>query len=170
MNKGGIETNVEEVFAAFCDLTQKEMKGVVRKAIGKAEQELKKQTQANLSSSILLRGRSSGKYVDNIDDAVMASKVRGEYGEELEGKVHIMGKKGKKGDGSGQFRARFLEKGTKERTARTYKGKPLKKERSLGFIKPKWFFRSANATVLPQIERLYMAEIDKAIQKINSKK
>lgn len=167
MNKGGIETNVEEVFAAFCDLTQKEMKGVVRRAIGKAEQELKKQTQANLSSSILLRGRSSGKYMDNIDDAVMASKVRGEYGEELEGKVHIMGTRK---DGSGTFRARFLEKGTKERQARTYKGKPLKKERSLGFIKPKWFFRSANATVLPQIERLYMAEIDKAIQKINSKK
>ena len=167
MNKGGIETNVEEVFAAFCDLTQKEMKGVVRRAIGKAEQELKKQTQANLSSSILLRGRSSGKYMDNIDDAVMASKVRGEYGEELEGKVHIMGTRK---DGSGTFRARFLEKGTKERQARTYKGKPLKKERSLGFIKPKWFFRSANATVLPQIERLYMAEIDKAIQKINSRK
>lgn len=167
MNKGGIETNVEEVFAAFCDLTQKEMKGVVRRAIGKAEQELKKQTQANLSSSILLRGRSSGKYMDDIDDAVMASKVRGEYGEELEGKVHIMGTRK---DGSGTFRARFLEKGTKERKARTYKGKPLKKERSLGFIKPKWFFRSANATVLPQIERLYMAEIDKAIQKINSKK
>lgn len=167
MNKGGIETNVEEVFAAFCDLTQKEMKGVVRRAIGKAEQELKKQTQANLSSSILLRGRSSGKYMDNIDDAVMASKVRGEYGEELEGKVHIMGTRK---DGSGTFRARFLEKGTKERKARTYKGKPLKKERSFGFIKPKWFFRSANATVLPQIERLYMAEIDKAIQKINSRK
>ena len=167
MNKGGIETNVEEVFAAFCDLTQKEMKGVVRRAIGKAEQELKKQTQANLSSSILLRGRSSGKYMDDIDDAVMASKVRGEYGEELEGKVHIMGTRK---DGSGTFRARFLEKGTKERKARTYKGKPLKKERSLGFIKPKWFFRSANATVLPQIERLYMAEIDKAIQKINSRK
>lgn len=165
MSKGGLETNIEEVFEAFCNLTQKEMKGVVRKAIGKAEQELKKQTKANLTSSILQRGRSQGKYMDEMEDAVIASRVNGEYGEPLEGKVHILGSRK---SGSGTFRARFLEKGTKDRYAKTYKGNPLKKARYLGAVSPKWFFRSANATVLPQVERMYMAEIDKAIQKINN--
>ena len=167
MSRTGLETNIEEVFNAFCDLTQKEMKGVVKKAIGKAEKELKTQTVTNLISSINERGRSRFMYDDSIEDAVMASKVKGDYGEELEGKVHIMGTRDK---GSGTYRARFLEKGTKIRAAKTWKGKPLQKQRNLGSIKPKWFFRSANATVLPQIERIYMAEIDKAIQKINNTK
>lgn len=167
MSRTGLETNIEEVFNAFCDLTQKEMKGVVKKAIGKAEKELKTQTVTNLISSINERGRSRFMYDDSIEDAVRASKVKGDYGEELEGKVHIMGTRDK---GSGTYRARFLEKGTKIRAAKTWKGKPLQKQRNLGSIKPKWFFRSANVTVLPQIERIYMAEIDKAIQKINNTK
>lgn len=167
MSKSGFETNIEEVFNAFCDLTQKEMRGVVRKAIAKGEQELKKQTKANLASSIQNRGRSEGLFNDEIDDAVIAGKIKGEYGEELEGKVHIMGTRK---SGSGTYRARFLEKGTKERYAKTWKGQALKKERYLGAVTPKWFFRSANSQVLPQMERIYMAEIEKAIQKINNTK
>lgn len=167
MSRNGLETNIEEVFNQFCELTQTEMKKVVRKAIGKAENELKIQTKANLDASIQVRGRSQGQFNDEIDDAVIATKVNGDYGDELEGKVHIMGNRK---SGSGTYRARFLEKGTKDRYAKTYKGQPLKKERFLGAVTPKWFFRSANAQVFPQVERIYMAEIDKAIQKINNTK
>lgn len=165
--KSGLYTDIEEVFNAFCELTQKEMKTVVKKAIGKGATELKKQTKSNLSSSMNQRGRSGNLYNDEIEDAVRVIKVNGEYGEELEGGVHIMGTRK---SGSGTYRARFLEKGTQDRYAKTWNGKALNTPRYLGRITPKWFFRNANATVLPQMERIYMAEIDKAIQKINNTK
>lgn len=173
--KSGWETNVEQVFESFCALTQKEMTGAVKKALRSGAVALKKQTQQNLTSSLETRNNRhwyKGKevfYNDEIEDAVRIGKMNNGYGdgEDISIKVHIMGSRDK---GSGTFRARFLEKGTKERKARTYKGKPLKDERSLGFIRPKWFFRSANAQVEPQLQRIYMTAIDKACQKINKTK
>lgn len=68
------------------------------------------------------------KYNDLLSDAIRISRV-----DEVDSaiKVHIMGVRSK---GSGTFRLRFFENGTKERFQSQLKGKPLKKKRSLGQI------------------------------------
>ena len=173
--KTGWETNIEQVFNSFCQLTQKEMTSAVRKALRTGAVTLKKQTQENLTSSLSTRNNPQwykGKSItfnDDIEDAVRISKINNGYGdgEEMSIKVHIMGTRD---SGSGTYRARFLEKGTKQRYAKTLKGKSLKKPRYIGRIAPKWFFRNANAQVEPQLQRIYIEAIDKACQKINNTK
>ena len=173
--KAGWETNIEQVFNSFCQLTQKEMTSAVRKALRAGAVTLRNQTRQNLTNSLATRGNPhwyKGKpltYNDEIEDAVRITKIDNGYGdgEEMSIRVHIMGTRD---SNSGTYRARFLEKGTRERYAKTLKGNALKKKRYLGRIAPKWFFRNANATVEPQLQRIYMAAIDKACQKINSTK
>ena len=173
MSKSGLECNVEEVFNAFCDLTQKEMNSAVRKALRAGAKQLQSTTKANAVSGIKNRDNThwyDGKiiiYNDKIEDAVMISKIEGDFGSEMSQKVHVMGTRK---SGSGTYRFRFLEKGTKERTARTYRGKPLRKPRKTGSIRGRWFFKNAQSTVFPNLPNIYVAEIDKAIQKINSTK
>lgn len=165
--KNGFETNIEEVFKQFAELTNKEMSKAVKRALNKAAAELQNQTKANLQGVIKSDTGGHGKYNDRMVDAVRRSGARGSYDAELSAVVHIMGTQA---TGSGTYRARFFEKGTKDRYAQTYKGQPLKKPRYLGAIKPAWYFRSANQMVEPQLERIYMEEIDKTIQKINNSK
>lgn len=66
-------------------------------------------------------------------------------------KVHILGK-GEKG--SPLFIARFYEDGTKERYAKTYKGKPLKKKRRLGALHGYKFFRPTVDEQLEDVTKL----------------
>lgn len=173
MSRSGLECNVEEVFNQFCELTQKEMNSAVRKALRAGAKQLQTTTKANAVTGMNHRGNThwyDGKiifYNDKIEDAVMISKIEGDFGSSMEQKVHVMGSRK---SGSGTYRFRFLEKGTKERYARTRKGTPLKKPRRLGAIRGRWFFKSAQNQVFPNLPALYMAEIDKAIQKINSTK
>lgn len=166
MNNGFV-TDIEEVFSKFSELTSSEMSKAVKRALNKAAVQLQNQTKSNLSSLIKSDTGGNGKFNDKLIDGVRRNSVRGYYDTELSAVVHIMGTQT---SGSGTYRLRFFEKGTKERYAKTYKGQPLKKPRYLGAIRPKWFFRSANQTIEPQLERIYMEEIDKTIQKINSKK
>lgn len=175
MSKGGWETNIEETFNAFCELTGKEMTSAVKKALRAGASTLKKQTKQNLTSSLSKRNNPhwyKGKqieYNDELEDAVRIGRINNGYGdgEDLSVKVHIMGTRK---EGSGTYRARFIEKGTRDRYAKTYKGRPLKKPRYLGKITGKWFFRSANEQVEPELERIYMTAIDNACRKINNTK
>lgn len=165
--KGGLEANLVKTFEEFSQLTAKEMSKAVKRALNKAAAQLQQQTKSNLSSLIKSDTGGNGKYNDKLKDAVIRRGSKGFYDEELTAVVHIMGTQT---TGSGTFRARFLEKGTKPRYAMEYKGQPLQKPRYLGQIKPLWFFKSANQMVEPQLEQIYIAEIDKTIQKINATK
>lgn len=169
----GFECNIEDIFNKFCDLTQKEMNSACKKALRKGAKELQTATKSNANSGMQHRGNThwyDGKiifYNDKIEDAVMISKIEGGFEDELSQRVHVMGTQK---TGSGTYRFRFLEKGTKERHVKTRKGQKLKKERSTGAVKGRWFFKNAQNQVFPNLPGIYMAEIDKAIQKINSSK
>ena len=165
--KGGLEANLVKTFEEFSQLTAKEMSKAVKRALNKAASTLQKQTKANLSALIKSDTCGHGRYDDRLQDAVLRRGSKGFYDEELTAVVHIMGTQT---TGSGTFRARFLEKGTKPRYAMTYKGQPLIKPRYLGQIKPLWYFKSANQMIEPQLEQIYITEIDKTIQKINASK
>lgn len=172
----GLECNIQDVFEKFCNLTTKEMNKAVRSALRKGAVELKKTTQKNITTTLKNRNNAhwyDGKlifYEDKIEDAVMISKIDGSFGEELSQKVHIMGNRNSK---SGTYRARFLEKGTKDRYARHGRNRnheliTLKKPKYLGHVSGKWFFKNAQNSVFPNLPSIYMAELEKAINKINS--
>lgn len=165
--KGGFDTNIEEVFSQFAELTNKEMSKAVKRALNKAAAELQAQTKSNLESMIKNHGSTMPKFNDYLKEGVIRYSAKGSYDTELASAVQIMGKQS---SGTSTFILRMLEKGTKERYAETYRGKPLKKPRYLGALKPMWFFKSANQSLEPQLEQIYMQEIDKTIQKINNTK
>ena len=164
----GLECDVEKVFEQFCELTNEEMNKAVKSALKSGAVELKKQTQQNLTSSLKKRDNHPGKYNDRIEDAVRISKFDNDnFDEDLYIKVHIMGTRAKY---SGTYRARFLEKGTKDRYAKRYNRKELQIPRYLGHIDGKWFFKNAQGQVFPHIQQIFMDSIDKAVNKINDAK
>lgn len=173
MVRSGLECNVEEVFSKFMDLTAAEMNKAVKSALRTGAKQLQGVTKSNMTSAMQKRNNDhwyDGKmifYNDKIEDAVMISKVEGGFEDELSQRVHIMGTQK---SGSGTFRARFLEKGTKERYAKTWKGNTLKKPRRLGSITGKWFFKNAQNQVFPNLPNIYLAEIEKTINKLNNTK
>lgn len=165
--KGGLETDMAKVWEEFSELTSKEMTTAVKRALNKAAAQLQSQTKSNLNSLIKSDTGHNGKYSDRLSDGVRRGKANGSYDEEMSVIVHIMGSRA---SDSGTFRLRMLEKGTKERYAQKYNGKALKKPRYLGYLKPMWFFKTANQTIETQLDRIYIEEIDKAIQKLNDSK
>ena len=179
MNQSSLECNVEEVFSQFMDLTAKELNTTVRRALRAGGKELQKQTRKNAKAGIKTRNNphynKSGQlitYDDKIEDAVRLSKIDGDFGSELNQKVHVYGSRA---EHSGTYRFRFLEKGTKQRYAKYYRDKngkrmALKKQRYLGRIQGRWFFKNAQSQVFPNLEKIYMNEIDKTIQKLNQVK
>lgn len=158
-----VETDMYKVFDQFAELTVKEMTAAVKRALKKGAQALRKQTVSNMEASFNSTARNP-LYSDRITDAARVSKVSADYGEDMEVKVHIMGTQK---SGSGTYRARFFENGTVDRYAKTWRGKPLTKQRYLGRLQSKGFFTAANSSVLPSLPSMYMTEIDKAIQKMN---
>lgn len=178
MSKTGLECNIEETFAKFADLTASEMNKAVKKALRAGAKELQQQTKANMTAVMQNRNNQhwyDGKiviYGDKMEDAVMLSKIDGSFDEELSQRVHIMGSRK---SNSGTFRARFLEKGTKDRYAKHGRNKQhavieYKKPKYLGKITGKWFFKNAQQTVFPNLQSIYMKEIDKTVDKLNKAK
>lgn len=169
----GFECNIVDLYDKFCELTQKQMNSAVRKALNNGSKELKKVTQDNITHSLKKRNNKHWynghriEYNDRLEDAVMISKIEPDESGELSQKVHIMGNRN---SGSGTYRARFLEKGTKERVQTKTAYVNFKKSRDLGRIQPMWFFKNAQAQVEPKLQSIYLNEIEKAIDKINNTK
>lgn len=174
----GLECNIEQTFNAFMDLTQKEMNSTVRRALRAGAKKLQEQTRSNIKSGLKTRNNShwyDGKpkvYSDSIEDAVRISKIEGDFETELSIPVHIYGTRA---SDSGTFRARFLEKGTKERYAKKARNRnheliQLRKPKYLGSIKGRWFFRDAQNQVIPNLPTVYLQEINKTINKLNNTK
>lgn len=174
----GFECNLENTFNAFMELTTKEMQNTVKKALKKGAVKLKEQTKSNFSTGIKSHGNPHWydgnriTYNDEVEDAVRVGRYTNSYGEEQSISVHIMGTRD---SSSGTFRARFLEKGTKERYARKGRNRnheliTLKKPKRLGRINGGWYFKNAQTQVIPELPSLFMQEIDKCINKLNNTK
>lgn len=176
MMNNGFESNINFVWQNFKELTAKELDLAIKKALKRGATEIKNQTVSNAKSGIKTRGNKhyqNGKeitYNDEITDAVRVGKIEDRYDSaNLSIKVHVMGTSNV---GSGTYRFRFLEggapKGGGTREAKTYKGKKLKKNRNLGSIAPRKWFRDANQSV--DLDKIYLETIEDAINKINNGK
>ena len=124
------------------------------KTILKSVQEMLMSTDINGVQNI------NPKYSDSLFDAIRMTKIQDD-GELI--KVHILGSKK---TGSGTYRLRFFEGGSKqERYAKTYKGKPLKKPRRTGRLKAYNFFDAGVYSSIDSATKLMMEQITKIIQK-----
>lgn len=154
-----ITTNADDVYKAFLELNTKEMKKALKTGITKAANSLRQATRKSLKTALPQSNVKSPKYNDKMTDAVMRSKIVENRQHEISAKVHIMGTRN---TGSGTFRARFFELGTKLRKTR--------KGYNRGQLKGLYFFRSANAAFQQEYEKTLNNEIEKAIDKINKAK
>lgn len=154
-----IVTNADEVYNKFLDLSTKEMRKALRQGVQNAANKLRGETKRVFRSALPAARHHNAKYNDTLLDAVKRSKVEETKQGEISAKVHIMGTRN---TGSGTFRARFFEKGTKPR--RTRKGY------NRGSIAPLGFFATANATFQGDYDKILNNEISKAIERINRAK
>ena len=155
MNDTSLKILKDEIGAGI-DAVSKVMSRAESAALRKGAQLLKKNTKSNLTSTGIRIGINP-LYIDKLSDGVMSSKVK-------EGSivVHVMGTRKK---GSGTFRLRFFEGGTKERYQKTWKGKKLRVPRRLGHIKAYGFFNSALSSSTDEVMKAMDEQLTKYIEK-----
>ena len=149
--------------------TEKDWIRVKKRALNKAAGKLKRDTKKAFKKALPFVVTKNPKYNDTMLDAVRSSKVKVQGEGQLSVAIHVMGTRKK---GSGTFRARFFEGGTKDRTMPAYTdslGRHYKNKRSIGQIKPLYFFRDTISNmnkVQPDINGV----LEEEINKLNNKK
>jgi HK97 gp10 family phage protein len=121
---------------------------------------IKDQARKNFVSSMPKSTIPNPKYNDLMVDAIRNTRSLGD-----EVTVHTMGTRA---TGSGTYRARFFEGGTKDRYQKTYAGIPLKKKRYLGHVKPLHFFSSAVTSTQSLVIQAMNKVIDNLYKNANS--
>lgn len=156
MSNASLTTNAYEVIQDFKEFTLKEMNRATKTALRKGAQVLSTTTKQFLRRAVKGASRRNPKYNDRLVDGVRYSVDRkGNIA-----KVHIMGKQSK---GSGTFRLRFFEKGTKvRRHKRTGK--------SVGAIKAYNFFSMARSSSSSKINNAITTHLIATIKKIKEKR
>jgi len=155
MNNASLTTNAYEVIQEFKEFTLKEMNKATRTALRKGAQVLQKTTKKFLKQQLKKATHRNPKYNDRLIDAVRyAVDKKGNLA-----KVHIMGTDKK---GSGTFRLRFFEKGTKVRKHKNGK--------NIGQIKPLRFFERARLVSQNEINNALTTHLNATIKKINEKR
>lgn len=104
-------------------------------ALYKAAYFLRDKIRQSLTTAIPKATQKNPKYNDTLVDAVGFTKV--------DGASLTVNAMGNRKTGSGTYRTRFFEEGTRERYQKTYKGIRLKKKKYIGKIGATKFFSSA---------------------------
>lgn len=167
-----VTCNALEVFQKFSALSTYEMTKCMKSAVRMGSQALKKETISNARAGIKTYNNNPGQYNDSILDAVRVGKMHDEVGSDIYQIVSVLGTRNK---GSQSYKFRFLEAGTrdryqKKRTVRRNGQKvqiTLKKPKYIGRITPRYFFRNAKNTVLPQLSRIFLSKINECMNKIS---
>lgn len=125
----GMTIESDEVEKLLDFFTSDQCTDLYKKALGTIAADYKKTVKDFFTGAMPVATRpSQSGYKDKLIDAVRVSKVQS-TGDEVTTKVHIMGVRS---SGSGTFRARFFEGGTKERQSKS--GKKLGKIEALNFF------------------------------------
>lgn len=148
--------DAHEVLDSFKKLTGKEMDKAVRNTLQQSANILVKEARTQLSKVTKASNHPNSWNGKKLRDGIRRSKFNKQL-EEV--KVHILG----------DYRLRWFELGTKDRYAKTYKGKPLKKPRFLGHYKASHFFKTAQVIAEPKVFNEIEARMAKNIMKIANK-
>lgn len=149
--------------------SDKDWFAVKRRALSKAGNAIKRDAKKAFKSKLPKASHKGGKFSDRLIDAIRSSKIKNQGTGELHLKVHTMGTRK---SGSGTFRARFFEGGTRNRTQKPYVdslGRKYTHGRNIGRIKPLYFFNDAVSR--GKVQETNMArDIEAEIVKLNNKK
>lgn len=134
-------------------LQGKDFRRMEKKAMRRGASVIKRQTVSNFKKDLPASTQSSEKYSDRLIDAVRSTVY--EENNEVYFSVHVMGSRKKD---SGTFRARFFERGTKERN---------KDSHYRGQIQPLNFFSNAvsqsGSKAVNAINQTFTNEVQKII-------
>ena len=142
----GVKFKITGSFLGPFEEIAERMPRVEKYALYKAAAFLRDEVRKSIISNVPKSTVRNPKYIDTMADAARFTKVDG-----ASLTVHALGTPV---SGSGTYRARFFEAGTKERYQKTFNGVKLKKKRRLGHITGTNFFSStieANRTTAQQI-------------------
>lgn len=166
-----ITTNAVEAYRNFEDLTINEMRRVLKSGVGKVLTRLRKETVQNLRGRLKNTNKKNPKFNDTLVSGVRKTKVwmnnRGKNAGEIAGKVRVDSNRKPM---SGSYRLAILEVGSYKvggRYAKTFKGKPLKKKRYTGVLKPYNFLKDATNSMQSYHDSIMNAEIKRGVDKIN---
>lgn len=165
-----IDTNAEEYFRAFVELTSKEMTKALRYGLNQALKKIQRDAQSNLASDWNNTNRIDFRYPERtIAHGVRKSRLW--VNKNTDGAVvgTVRADRHKFIKGSGSYRLTFLEKGTKERTRQYWGGKPLRKPVKMGSLRGTYFFKRAVDANKPTFDSYMRSEIEKAVDRINAK-
>lgn len=112
-----------------------ELPSAERRALYHAAYFLRDKVRQSIVTNVPKATVRNPKYNDTLVDAVMFTRPDG-----ASITLHALGNRKK---GSGTFRTRFFEIGTKDRYQKTRNGVKLKRKKYVGKLKPTYFFRSA---------------------------
>lgn len=148
MNSTGIKV-IQDTFSKSVDEVLKVMPKAEKSALRRGANFIKTAAKKNFRS-LGLNSSGKSKYSDKLIDAIRSSKPK-------DGSivVHTMGTRK---TGSGTFRTRFFEAGTKERFQKTKRGN----KKSIGKIKKFNFFFN---TAISQTKSSVIDKMDEAISK-----
>lgn len=142
---------------------ERELPDITRKALYSAALLLRDEAKDQLVSDVPKARQRNKKYNDTLEDAVRVTKIDGS-----DVYVHILGVRSK---GSGTFRTRFFEKGTKDRYQKTYRGVKLKKKKFIGNITGNSFFKKAVSgnldRALRRLEEVFSKRLENIFTKSN---
>lgn len=133
MNEVKIEGNLNKSISWLED----NGKRYFQRALYRGAGVLKDKTRQNLQSLLPASSNHNPKYTDTLQDAIRNTHTEGDVIT-----IHILGTRD---SGSGTYRTRFFEGGTKEGTRyqKTRNGKRLKKKKFVGRLGALGFFSSA---------------------------
>lgn len=150
--------------------SEKDWFNVKKRALNKAGGTIKKEVKKQFKTELPAATKRNPNYIDRLIDAVRSSKVKEKGLGELILKIHVMGNRKK---GSGTFRARFFEGGTRERFIKPgyvdKLGRKYTKKRSIGHIEPLWFFRDSMSSVNTASINMN-SYLEQEINKLNARK
>ena len=162
-----LTTNANEVFAKFQRLTIKEMEKALKSGLRAGLRSLQKQAKSNLRKDVKNVNKRNPKFNDTLSQGVRVTKIKTDKDGNIVGYVSITSSKK---HNSGSYRLVFFEGGTKPRYAKSYNGNRLKKRAYRGKITATHFFSNAQKQIKNQFDKIMLANVNKAIDKINSKK
>lgn len=148
----GIELTIEEM--------KKEMPNVEKSMLFRGAHIIKQRAQEQFVRVLPNATKQSQKYNDTLVDAVKVGHLNGGTIT-----IHTLGSREK---GSGTYRARFFEVGTRDRYQKKINGVPLKEKKFIGKISPLRFFSTAVQTSQDEAFSAMQNILDNYINKKNN--
>lgn len=154
MSNAEATIDATKVMAMFSAFDEKLRKKTFKSALTKSANILKKQTITNLRADVNHVERKD-KWGNSLKNGVTVRVSKSVYS----ASVHLMK----------NFKLKFFEFGTAQRFQKSYKRKKLLKQRSVGAIKPLWFFKRAKQQTEDKVFGSIEKHLSDTIKKINEK-